>query len=251
MRNIDSTPLFMVAQLPFNTEDTVILNTPMTEIMNDKGNLQVNITNLKELGIWEHLLNLETRFLEIGCGRGYLLHHLYQEGYGNYYGTEPIISQSQIAMESLLKLGQDKINKQTVKKIIKTNILEQTKFENEYFDYIYSYHVFEHLENPLILLEYGKKWLKPGGKMIIICPNVEGFFPSRDLPSWRCSIPTHRWLPGLSTIKRALEYKGYSIEKYFTYGGYSAERNWINNLFNRWLKIINKGDVMCIMAKKV
>lgn len=243
-------PLFMMAQLPFNSEDPVALNTPMTGIMNDKGNLNVTLANFKELGILNHLLDKETSFIEIGCGRGYVLDYLYRRGKGNYYGIEPITSQYKIAIENLKKLNLPKLDLKKIKNVVKESVIEKANLKKEYYDYIYSYHVFEHLENPLVMLEYGRKWLKPNGKMIITCPNVEGYFPQKDLSKWRCAITSHRWLPGLSTIQRALSESGYEVKNFFTYGGFPAPRNWQKQLINRWVKWKNLGDVMCVMAVK-
>ena len=69
-------PLFMMAQLPFNTQAAVPLNTPMIEVMNDEQNVKVATKNLKELGLWKDLCREECRFLEVGCGSGYLLEKL-------------------------------------------------------------------------------------------------------------------------------------------------------------------------------
>ena len=58
-------PLFMVAQLPFNTQETVTLNTPMIKIMDDSGNVKIAVQNLKELkiykGLYHELFNEEER----------------------------------------------------------------------------------------------------------------------------------------------------------------------------------------------
>ena len=54
-------PLFMVAQLPFNNEETVKLNSPMIPIMDDIGNTKVCEMNLKQMGVWKPLLIREMR----------------------------------------------------------------------------------------------------------------------------------------------------------------------------------------------
>ena len=238
-------PLFMVAQLPFNVEEATKLNQPMTDIMNDEGNLDVFKKNMDQLQIHNSLLEENTSFLEIGCGRGYVLNYLYENGKGNYYGIEPIASEYQKTVDKL-SLKSDK----NIKQFIHNNLLEEVEFQKFNFDFIYSYHIFEHLENPLYMLKIGHKWLKTNGVMIITCPNVEGYIPMKNLKEWRCSIPSHRWLPGISTIKRAIEENGYTIVNQFTYGGYPLPRNWSQNLSNWIMKKLNKGDVMTLMIKK-
>lgn len=240
-------PLFMVAQLPFNTTETRELNAYMTKLMDDSSNININLSNLKELGVYEDLLSGKFDFLEIGCGRGYLLCHLYENRLNKeetypYYGIEPIASEYAIAVNKLNSL----IKKN--EKILSNEIFEKVDFNDKKFDYIYSYHVFEHIENPLDLLEFGKKHLKKNGKMIIVCPNVEGFIPRKNILKWRCSILSHRWLPGKSTLIGALTRLGYSIDKVYTYGGYPSPRNVYKNLANYYFKKAGLGDVVCIMA---
>ena len=236
-------PLFMMAQLPFNTKETVSLNSPMIPIMDDKGNTCVARRNLKQLGVWKKILQHKSAFLEIGCGSGYLLEHLYQNGKGSYFGIEPIKSEYSKAQKKLKSYlpNQDSLQH---------GLLEQAKLKSKSLDFIYSYHVYEHLENPLLMLELGKKWLKPGGKMIITCPNVEGFMPRWNIDSWRCSLPSHRWLPGLKVLRHTLKRHHYIVRKTFTYGGFPTPRNLLTNVFNQAFKAFNLGDVVCIMAEK-
>ena len=241
-----SRPLFMMAQLPFNRDESVELNTPMTEMMNDEGNIRVARANLEKLGIHGDILAPSTRFLEIGCGRGYLLENLWEKGRGIYCGVEPIPSQYRQAAARLRPFVTRRGEK--ISHVVKASLLENLRFESKYFNYIYSYHVFEHLENPLLMLEKAGEWLGPEGRLIITCPNVEGWIPRRDLEKWRCSIPSHRWLPGRSTLLRALEESGYEVEKWFTYGGYPAPRTKLQEGMNYILKWFGMGDVICLMA---
>lgn len=239
------TPLFMMAQLPFNSEETVKLNTPMIEIMDDEGNVPVALRNLRELGVYHKIMDKDCVFTEIGCGSGYLLEALCRNGEGTYLGFEPILSEYEKAHEKL-KPFSNRANPPSVKH----GLLETSGYPEGSLDYIYSYHVFEHLENPLVMLTSAIKWLKPGGKMIITCPNVESAAAQKDLSSWRCALSSHRWLPGVSTLKNAVLRNGFKIRKIFTYGGYPAPRNLIKTMINRWYKLTNRGDVVCLMAEK-
>ena len=241
-------PLFMVAQLPFNTEEPVGLNTPMIEVMDDSGNVDVAISNLKELGVDKEVLGLKTEFLEIGCGSGYLLEYLYQHGKGKYFGLEPIGQECTKARHRLKPLLKKRKIKESLPSLLKNKILEKTSFGKQRFDFIYSYHVFEHIENPLTMFDFAKKHLKKNGRLIITCPNVEGCIPRMNLPRWRCAIPSHRWLPGKSTLTRSLEYNDFQVERCFTYGGYPAPRTWWQALGNKAFKRFDLGDIMCIMS---
>lgn len=236
-------PLFMMAQLPFNNTHAVELNSPMTEVMDDSGNTAVLKQNLEELGVWSDILSPNSESLEVGCGRGYMLEALYKEGKGAYYGLEPIPHEAKTAREKLsaLNITEDRVS---------TELMENCSFGNTRFDFIYSYHVFEHLENPLDMIHFADKWLKDTGKLIIICPNVEGEIPQRDLEAWRCSLPSHRWLPGLSTTRRALEHSNFEIVRHFTYGGHCAPRTAEQDRENAEFKARDKGDVMCLLTQR-
>ncbi|HMB01337.1 MAG TPA: class I SAM-dependent methyltransferase [Spirochaetota bacterium] len=244
-------PLFMTAQLPFNVQETVKLNKPMIKMMDDSYNKVLACRNFKELKIWNRILASGTKLLEIGCGSGYLLHALYEQGQGCYYGLEPISSEYRKCRQQLRPLfRQKKIPLKELDRRVKNSTLEKITFKNIKFDYIYSYHVFEHLVNPLLMLAYARKLLSKHGKLVIVTPNVEGALPARDISSWRCSLSSHRWLPGKTTLIRALEHSGFKINKFFTYGGYPAPRGFLKNMANLWFKIRNKGDVICIMGEK-
>lgn len=238
----------MVAQLPFNTTEKVKLNIPMIQMMDDGGNVGVLTANLRQLGVYPKLLEAGYTTLEIGCGSGYEIEKFYREGKGRYYGLEPIGSEYKIAVKRL-KPFLDNRKDLKLKEILQNRDLEGIKVPAKAFDLIYSYHVFEHLENPLVMLDKAKKWLKPGGHLVITCPNVEGAVPQKDIRAWRCSLPSHRWLPGKSTLLRALNENGFAVEKVFTYGGHPAPRTFFQGIANRIYKMRDLGDVICVMAK--
>ena len=245
--------LFMMAQLPFNKTETTALNKPMIPLMNDPQNLNITLLNLKDLGILKEILQKDCTFLEIGTGSAYLLEVLLDQGQGRYMGIEPIPSEAKKA-EKRLKPYLKQTNNQGQRSWIHHGKLEDISFKRKIkaqsLNVMYSYHVFEHLENPLTMLSLGQKWLKPGGKMIITCPNVEGYIPRKNLKTWRCNLPSHRWLPGRKTLVAAVKQQGYKIQKCFTYGAYPAPRSAFQSAFNRCLKAMNLGDVICLMATK-
>ena len=260
-------PLFMVAQLPFNDTETVKLNTPMIEVMSDEGNTLVSTKNLKELGVFKKILKKDSVFLEIGCGSGYLLDSFYQAGgQGLYLGLEPIGTEAgkgkkrlagiQAEKKAMLTKLSRKIKtisrgmKSGAKELITHGLIEKTEYPKNSLDYVYSYHVFEHLENPLVMYQKARQWLKPGGMLIITCPNVESAFARRDIDSWRCSLSSHRWLPGVSTIIRSADRHGFVPHKYFTYGGFPSPRSIWQDVLNYSYKIRGVGDVVCMALKK-
>ncbi|MBN8217070.1 MAG: class I SAM-dependent methyltransferase [Spirochaetes bacterium] len=239
-------PLFMVAQVPFNRDDAVKLNTPMIQIMDDSGNVGVLTMSLKELGVWDRMLAPGAKCLELGCGSGYQLEKLYGEGRGAYFGLEPIASEAEKARKRIAPFLA--ASKASPRDRVKHAPLEKVQWERASFDVVYSYHVFEHLENPLVMVDRARLWLKPGGILVIICPNVEGALPRRDLSQWRQALPSHRWLPGVSTVRRILVERGFRVLKSFTYGGHPAPRSLWQEWANRTYKWRGLGDVLSFAA---
>lgn len=241
-------PLFMMAQVPFNQDDAVKLNTPMIQIMDDAGNVGVLTMSLKELGVWDRMLQDGAKCLELGCGSGYQLEKLYSMGKGAYFGLEPIASEAAKARRRIAPFLARASGKAHPGDRVKHAPLEKVNWENASFDVIYSYHVFEHLENPLVMVDRARSWLKPGGVLVIICPNVEGALPRRDLSQWRQALPSHRWLPGVTTVRRILTERGFRVLKEFTYGGYPAPRSFWKEWANRTFKWRGLGDVLSFAA---
>ncbi len=254
--------LFMQAQLPFNREALVELNAPRAAMMDDAANLGIIKRNFKELHEWDNLLQRSAACLEIGCGRGYVLTELYKRGKGLYLGVEPIPTEAKIARESLAALPSEftaktfpittpKPRMLRGKRVpIWNTTLEKLRVRAGSLTHIYSYHVIEHLENPLLLLQLSYNGLGAGGKLIISCPNVEGAYPQQHFKAWRCNIRAHRWLPGVRTLAAAVEAAGFEVRRIFTYGGYPHPRNLLQKTYNAYYKWRNLGDVLCLMAEK-
>lgn len=235
---------FMMAQVPFNQEETITLNTPDFSNFDDLSNQNILQSIFEDFCILKTLLDQDSRVLELGCGNGYFMEYLYQHGLGKYYGCEPIPVQANEAERRLSKIT-------TSDNLIQNTCIEDALYEAEKFTHIYSYHVLEHLENPFVLVEQSIKWLAPGGKLIIICPNVEGAIPKKDIFDWRfAKIRSHRWLPGLSNVKQMLVRYGFDVLSSFTYGGYTFPRTWYQEVLNKYFKLVGRGDVLCILSQK-
>ena len=91
----------------------------------------------------------DTKILDVGCGRGFLLLELKKQGYTNLFGLDPSKACVENMEEPIIgKQGSvyDKIN----------------EFEN-YFDVIILTNVIEHLEYPSQALYNISSWLESGG----------------------------------------------------------------------------------------
>ena len=105
------------------------------------------------------------KFLEIGCGIGYLLKNIQERG-GEVLGIEPG------------KQGQ------TASKKYGINILKAffpNVNINDKYDIVISYCVLEHVSDPQSFLLNIKPLLKPDGKVITIVPNEEPYIKNGDI----------------------------------------------------------------------
>lgn len=105
------------------------------------------------------------RMLDIGCGIGRLA-RAFSDNFEEVYGTDfslEIIEKAKI-------MNKDKPNIH----FIKNNGKDLSVFENDFFDFCFSYAVFQHIPDPLIIQNYIteiKRVLTPGGLFTF---NVDG-----------------------------------------------------------------------------
>jgi len=107
--------------------------------------------------------------LDIGSGAGEFLYLMSKAGFRGV-GIEPNLgyggySRDQYGVEVLPGFAQDH------------------QFAEESFDTITMWHVLEHTEDPYGNIQLVKKWLKPGGLLVVEVPNVEA----------TCLAPIHRF----------------------------------------------------------
>ncbi len=94
--------------------------------------------------------------LDIGASSGVFLEEAEKQGW-QAYGVEP----STAGTEALVQKGLQ----------AKQAFAENLPFENNYFDWVHSNHVFEHLADPLAAAKEAQRVLKPGGLVFIEVPN--------------------------------------------------------------------------------
>lgn len=101
------------------------------------------------------------KILEIGCGNGFFLEELKDNGIKNVYGIEP-------GVESVKKANAKIRNK------IKVDILRKGLFPNASFDIILCFHTLDHIPDPNKFLKITYSLLKKGGKVFFIVHNTNG-----------------------------------------------------------------------------
>jgi len=99
----------------------------------------------------------DSKFLDIGCGSGTVLLKLQQDGMKNLYGCDV----------------SDTFVNECKKKNLTVSFYDGEKlpYSDESFDIVGSFTVFEHVEDPELFLNEKLKVLKPGGYLILGCPN--------------------------------------------------------------------------------
>ncbi len=103
----------------------------------------------------------KAKILEIGCGNGFFLQELKDNGIKDVYGIEP-------GAESVKKANAK------IKNNIKVDILRKGLFAKESFDIIFCFHTLDHIPNPNKFLEIIHALLKKNGKVFFIVHNTSG-----------------------------------------------------------------------------
>ena len=109
------------------------------------------------------LLNIKEKnnlkVLEIGCGNGFFLEELKDNGFKRVYGIEP-------GKMSVKKARPD------IKKNIKISILKENLFPKNYFDIICCFHTLDHIVEPNVFIKEIKFLLKKNGKVFFVVHNT-------------------------------------------------------------------------------
>jgi 2-polyprenyl-3-methyl-5-hydroxy-6-metoxy-1,4-benzoquinol methylase len=142
------------------------------------------------------------RILDYGCAIGLFLQAARMEGW-ECHGLE---------MSQLLSFyGQKNFHLD-----IRCGILEESDYQEEYFDAITFLEVIEHLFTPAEALAKAHKLLRPGGVVLITTPNfqsLEHFLAGKD---WEICVSDHQHYFALDTLKNLLRQKGFEILKMHT-----------------------------------
>ena len=119
------------------------------------------------------------RVLDLGCGNGLLLYWLQRWG-AEASGME--ISNS-AALSAAKLLGKD---------CIKAESIERADYPDHSFDLITAWHVLEHLDDPLYVLEKIARIIKPDGLVYVEVPNAGSWSARRLSSSWLgYDVPNH------------------------------------------------------------
>ena len=135
------------------------------------------------------------RMLDLGCGSGEYLLEMKDRGW-EVYGSEL----STAAAEAGRRSGLD----------IRSGELRAAGFPDAYFDFVRLNHSLEHIPNPLDVLPEVRRVLKPGGRLFIGVPNVDGLWARLfGRYWWYLTLPVHAFQYSPSNLTRLLERTGF------------------------------------------
>ncbi len=142
------------------------------------------------------------KVLDVGCGNGEMLKFAKQMGWDTM-GLEF----DPAAVESCKRYG--------------LNVLqggyERLDDYPSHFDCIIFSHVFEHLHNPLEALTKIKNALKPGGVLLLSCPNAMSRAGAYFGRYWRgLEAPRHIAIPAAHFLREHLEAMGFGVQQRIT-----------------------------------
>jgi SAM-dependent methyltransferase len=143
--------------------------------------------------------NAKVRFqdliLDVGCGKGILLHKMKETGFENVMGIDPFIDETITYKNGL--------------KILKKDFLD---IEDQ-FDFIMFNHSFEHMEKPLEVIRHSNKILKKHKFLLIRIPVADSYAFNKYGENW-CSLdaPRHLFLHTKESMKILAEKSDFEIK---------------------------------------
>jgi len=149
------------------------------------------ITRMKIAGV-----ELQDSILDVGCGKGILLHKMMESGFENVLGIDPFIDETIIYKNGL--------------KILKKNFNE---LEGK-FDLIMFNHSFEHMQKPLEVIKYSNRLLSKNKFLLIRIPVADSYAFKHYRNNW-CSLdaPRHLFLHTKKSIEILAKASGFEIRK--------------------------------------
>ena len=181
------------------------------------------------------------RILDVGSGRGYFLLACRESGY-EVEGFDV----SEDAAEYV---------RNTLKISVTTGKPDNVPFKDESFDVVTMWHSLEHTENPRIYLDSARRWLRPGGLLVVDVPNYLSTDASKYWDKWDgWSLPYHFYHFTPESLDKILAQHGFEVIRRKSYHSEwvrdQLRRIPVVSLFARLVAKIFTGTSYAVVARK-
>lgn len=163
--------------------------------------------------------------LDIGCGNGDFLRQLSKFGRFSLYGVEPEGKSAERAA------AYSEIN-------LKVDYFKLDNFSEQKFDLLRFMHVFEHIPEPIKVLEYCFEICNPNALLIIEIPNIQSWQARWFKSDWfHYDPPRHFHLIPAEQLKKLIENAGFEVQSHksysFQFGPFGYQQSLLNFFVSR------------------
>jgi SAM-dependent methyltransferase len=144
---------------------------------------------------WVKRTNLqpENSVLDIGCGTGYLLQQMAKAGFQNLTGIDPYLNQKEIFVNGV------RIQKKSIAEV------------SQPYDLIVMHHSFEHMFNPLSVLQNTYNILNRGRYALVAIPLIGYAWRKYGINWVAIDAPRHLYLHTISSMKMLVQKAGFQV----------------------------------------
>lgn len=141
----------------------------------------------------------DVRLLDAGAGRGRFVAHARAGGFPRAAGVEPTARGVDAALArygvALERAG-----------------VEDAPVEDGAADAVTLWHVLEHVDDPAAVLDALARWLRPGGALVVGCPNLDSWQARLAGPRWfHLDLPRHRTHFTARGLRTLLDARGFEV----------------------------------------
>ncbi|MDB5049005.1 MAG: Class SAM-dependent methyltransferase [Fibrobacteres bacterium] len=155
-------------------------------------------TKRREIFDWlrESGAGYDSEILDVGCGRGKLLHEFHLDGFRKLTGLDPFIAHDLSYPNGI-------------------RIHKRELFDHQgSYQLIMMHHSFEHMPDQLRTLEAASRLLRPGGTLLIRIPVVSSFVWREYGTDWyQLDAPRHFYLHSRKSVSVIAERAGFRVDK--------------------------------------